>query len=307
MIIADMRSCAVSFSMFQKLVLLVSIVTAQIGATPRPPSTRNIPFVETFERDSKTLVYVAANHHSSVQYPDAMTDPTFRTIESVFSTVLPDAVIIEGVDPSQLQGFLKYAAQCAAANYSVPGAQCEEGAFAAYSAVKNGKPVYTGEPSAADELSFLKAHGYSIQDFFALWIMNNIPPEKRHGQLTDEKFRVLAERVVRNENYELGTAVNFSTDDFAAWYTKRMRVPRNYLDIAANDTAPEPTRGEPDTILHTLSGLVKTVRDQHIVSVITTVLRNHNRVLVVYGASHLDFEWRALVKLMGVPKRSKPF
>jgi hypothetical protein len=232
----------VTFPIFQKLVVLVSAMAPHIGPTPPPPSTRNIPFVETFQRNGKTLIYVAADHHSSLQYPDAMSDPTFRTVQSVFSTALPDAVIVEGVDPSQLQGFLKYAARCSAANYNVPGAQCDEGVFAAYSAVKSGLPVYTGEPAAADELSFLKARGYSIQDFLAFWIMNNIPPEKRHGQLTEEKFRALAERVVRNENYELGTAVDFAADDFAAWYAKRMRAPRNYLDIVANDTAP----GEPE-------------------------------------------------------------
>jgi hypothetical protein len=40
---------------------------------------------------------------------------------------------------------------------------------------------------------------------------------------------------------------------------------------------------------------------------IKTVLKDHNRILVVYGASHLDFEWNELVGFMGVPKKTKLF
>jgi hypothetical protein len=275
-----------------------------VGAPP-PPSTRDIPFVETFQRNGKTLIYVLADHHSPVQYPDAMTDPVFKTIESVFSKTPPDAVIIEGVDPSQIRGFLEYAKGCAAVEYNRPG--CGEPTFTAYSAVKNDLPVYTGEPTARAQLFFFEAQGYSIQDFLAFWIMNNTPPEKRQGQLTENKFRQLVARVVGNENHELGTSVRFTPEDFAAWYAKNMHTPRSYLDIVNEDTNPYPPPQQPKTLLHTLSAVCNKARDENVVSTIKTVLQDHNRVLVVYGASHVDFEWQELVEFMGIPKTTKPF
>jgi hypothetical protein len=57
----------------------------------------------------------------------------------------------------------------------------------------------------------------------------------------------------------------------------------------------------------TLSALSTHGRDESVVKMIKTVLQHHDRVLVVYGASHLDFEWDQLVGLMGIPKKTKPF
>jgi hypothetical protein len=275
---------------------------------PAAPSTRGAPFIETFRRQGKTLIYVLAVHHSSVQYPNPMSDPVFKTIEEVFSRTPPDAVIIEGVDPSQVAAFCEHTVQqCGSAHYNIPGKACDEGTVASYSAMQMGVPVYTGEPSASRQLVVFKAHGYAIQDFLAFWILNNIPQEKRHSPLTEERFRQLVERIVGYENHVLGTSVRFSPEDFANWYAENMPVPRSYLDIDLEDTSPYPSRQSPKTLLHKLSALSTEERDESVLHTIKTVLKDHNRVLVVYGASHLDFEWAGLVEMMGVPKKTKPF
>lgn len=293
--------------MFLKVASLALTTTVFLGA-PKPPSTRHAPFVETFQRNGKTLIYVLAVHHSSVLFPDPMADPVFKTIEHVFSNAPPDAVIIEGVDPSQVSAFCERTVQqCGLAHFNLPGKDCGESSIAAYSAMQVGAAVYSGEPSAADELAFFKAHGYTMQDFLAFWILNNIPQEKRRGPLTEDGFRRLVDRIVGYDNYLLGTSVRFSTDDFARWYIKNMPFPKNHLDIALEDTSPYPQPHGRRTLLHTLSALNTQERDESVVATIKTALQNHDRVLVVYGASHLDFEWRDLVQFMGVPKQTKPF
>lgn len=292
------------------ILLNLAFLAALLGeaaVAQAPPSGVRAPYIETFSRDSKTVVYVATTHHSPLLFPDAMADPAFKTINSILSTSPPNAVIVEGVDPSLLRGFLEFAKQCAAANYNLPGRQCGEAEFAAYSAIKSGAQVYTGEPSAAVELSSFEAQGYSVQDFLAFWIMNNIPPEKRQRQFTEEVFRRLVDRVVGNINHELGTSVRFSPEDFSAWYANKMSSPRNYLEIANEDTNPYPSPDEPKTLLHTLSAVCNKARDENVVATIKSVVSNHARVLVVYGASHLDFEWQDLLSALGVPKYSKPF
>jgi hypothetical protein len=285
----------------------VSLTAALAFGAPPPPSTKHAPFIETFQRDGKTLIYVLAVHHSSLLFPDALTDPVFKTVQSVFTRSSPDAVIVEGVDPSQLSGFLDYSKRCAAVNYNMPGKPCDESAFAAHSATESGAPVYTGEPSAPALLAFFEAQGYSIHDYLAFWIMNNIPQEKRDGQLGEDNFRQLVDHVVANENHLLGTSTRFTAEDFAVWYAKNMQVPRSYLDIAREDANPYPPPEGTKTVFHTLSALSARARDENVVTTIKVALQNHKRVLVVYGASHLVFEWKKLVQLMGSPKRSKPF
>ncbi len=287
--------------------LLYLIGAAFAAAAAPPPSTRDAPFIETFHRNHKTLIYVAAAHHSPLKYPDAFADPTFQIIDSVFLKTPPEAVIVEGVDPSQISGFLDHADQCAAAKFNVPGTHCGEPDLAAYAAQQRGISVYTGEPTARFELSFFQSHGYSIQDFLAFWIMANISFEKSQGQMNEAKFRRVASDVVANLNHSLGASVRFTPDDFAAWYAKHIQTPRNYLDLTNEDAAPYPPPEEPKTVLHTLSALCTEARDKNVAATIKTLLRSHNRVLVVYGASHLDFEWQGLTQLMGVPKKTKPF
>jgi hypothetical protein len=82
--------------------------------------------------------------------------------------------------------------------------------------------------------------------------MNNISQEKRRGALSEDKFRQLVDPVVGYENRLLGISTSFTTEDFAAWYAKNMKTPRNYLDIAQEDTSPYPPSEEPKTLLHTL-------------------------------------------------------
>jgi hypothetical protein len=227
---------------FACLAFFTSVALSSLPA----PSTRDAPFIETFHRGGKTLIYVLAVHHSSIQYPEAMTDPVFKTIDAVFSTMAPDAVIIEGVDPSQVAAFCARRVQeCGTAHYNIPGTACDESAIAAYSATQKGIPVYSGEPSASDELAFFEAHGYTVRDFLAFWVLNNIPQEKRHGPLTEAGFRNLVDRIVGYNNHLLGTSVQFSADDFARWYEKHMSSPRNYLDIEVEDTSPYPGRENP--------------------------------------------------------------
>ena len=59
--------------------------------------------------------------------------------------------------------------------------------------------------------------------------------------------------------------------------------------------------------MHTLSHLSNSIRDANVVTTIQTAFETHNRVLVIYGASHLVFEWDQLIALYGKPKKIKVF
>lgn len=236
-------------------------------------------------------------------WPDAV----FKTIGQVFSSTPPQAVIVEGVDPQDMEGFLQFADRCAAANYSVSDNLCGEPQLVAHSARQIGMPVFTGEPLGAAVLSFFKGRGYSLQDLLAHYVMRMIPFNDRFAQLTETTFPTLVEGVLGQTNHTLGMSVNFTAADFAAWYAKNMRTPVNYLDLTVNETSPALPGEKPTNVLHALSRVSEQVRDENIVRTVKSVTEKYDRVLIVYGASHLEFEWKELVDFLGTPRKSKPF
>lgn len=271
-------------------------------AFTRAPTDAGAPYIETFHRDGKTLVYVAASHHSAIQYPDVFKDPVFKTLSYVFSKVPPNAVIVEGVDPSELSGFRGYAEKCDASKYV--GTYCGEPAYAAHLAIQKGAALYTGEPSARTLLSFFESHGYAIEDYFGFIGMRQIPFARTSRNLN---IHEMVDSVFRQQERLLGTSTNFTEDDFAQWYAKHMPNPRNYIDLTTEDGSPYISAGVPKTLFHTLSRLSVEARDSNVVDTIRSALQAHNTVLVVYGASHLTFEWRELIRMMGKPRRTKVF
>ena len=84
-----------------------------------------------------------------------------------------------------------------------------------------------------------------------------------------------------------------------------MPIPMSYLDITTNDTGPDSSPNA--TKLQKMSAVDSVMRDGSVVGVVKRTLAKHTRVLVVYGASHLVFEWSSLEAFMGVPTSSKPF
>lgn len=288
------------------LLALAAIATPMCSDADSPPSTVLAPFVETYQKQGKTLIYVGAVHHSPLTYPDAMTDPVFETVAKVFSEGAPEAVIVEGVDPSEMSGFLRFSKQCAAANYNLAEQLCDEPEYVAYTATQIGAAVYTGEPSAPAVLSYFESKGYVVQDFLAYYVMINIPVQNHHTPLTSVSFSAFEQKVVKNTEQELGISVPFAAGDFAAWYAKNMPSPPNYFDLTTNDTGPS-IPGQTPTLLSKFSSVDSAMRDGSVVATIQEALGKYDRVLVVYGASHVVFEWNQLEQMLGVPTYSKPF
>ena len=288
------------------LVAIFLFASSPVCLADSPPSTISAPFIETFRQNGKELIYAAVVHHSSLKYPNAMTDPTFETIAQIFAQTPPDAVIVEGVDPPDLSNFLQFAKSCAAANYNLAGRLCNEPAFAAALATGIGAVVYAGEPSGPSVLASFEKQGYVAQDVLAFYIMRMIPVQNNRAPLTSATFSAFEQKVAKDAQRKLGISVPFSPDVFSAWYAKNVPGPANYLVIATNDTGPA-SHGQKPTLLNTLASIDLVMRDGNIVTTIQQAIAKHNRVLVVYGASHLVFEWNQLEQIMGTPTWSKPF
>ncbi len=289
-------------SCFSSVALLMALT-----AIPAPPKDR-FPFVETFQNNGKTLVYVAATHHWPRLFSDAMADPVFKIIKQIFLTTPPDTVIIEGVDPAVDMGrFLDHAKRCAAAGYDLPNQNCGEPAFTAFLASERNISVSTGEPSTQDAVAFMQSHGYSLEDLLSFYVAREITTRNHGAHISEAEFPRLLANTIAYYARLLGNHVLFTLADFNAWYAKNMRTPRNYLDLTSDDLSPAPQARPPTSQLHRISGTLEILRDQSVVSKIKRAFNIQRRVLVVYGGSHLEYEWNDLVQLLGVPKQSRPF
>ncbi|MGJ4932412.1 hypothetical protein ACQR1I_22235 [Bradyrhizobium sp. HKCCYLS2038] len=289
---------------FVAILLFASSPICLAGSTP--PSTINAPFIETYKRSGKELIYLAVVHHSSLKYPNAMSDPTFKTIAQIFAQTPPDAVVVEGVEPQDLSSFLQFARSCAAANFNLSEKICNEPPFAADLATSIGAVVYGGEPQGVSVLAHFEKHGYTAQDVLAYYVMRMVPVQNKHAPLTPETFAAFEQKVTRDARRKLGISEPFSPEDFLAWFVKNKPGPENYLTITANDTGPG-APGQKPTLLNTLTRINLALRDESVVKTIQQALEKHNRVLVVYGSAHLVLEWDQLEQLMGTPTWSKPF
>lgn len=236
-----------------------------------------------------------------------MTDPVFKTVAYEFSLIHPDAVIVEGVDPKDMSGFLQFAKQCAAANYNLTGKVCDEPQFTAVQAMNAGIAVLTGEPADPAIVSYFESQGHTVQDLLAFYVMRMIPVQNNHSPLTQTTFPAFFQSVIQSAEHDLGVNVPFTVDDFAAWYTKNMPLPSSYLEITTNDTGPTPDTSNGPTVLNKLSAADSVMRDGSVVSAIQQATSTYQRILVVYGASHLVFEWSQLIGLLGTPEFTKPY
>ena len=285
----------------------ITLVSISVWADPSAPSTANAPWVETFTDNGKVVVYVGAVHHSPILYPDPMKDPIFETVAYEFSALQPQVVIVEGVDPKDLQGFLQFSKQCAAANYNLAGKICDEPQFAAVEAMNLGAAILTGEPSGPSVVSYFESQGYTIADLLAFYVLRSIPVQNNHVPLTQATFPAFFQSVILGSEQDLGISVPFTVADFTAWYSKNMPAPENYLDISTNDTGPNPDTSNGPTILNKLSATDSVMRDGSVVATIQQATSAYQRVFVVYGASHLVFEWPQLIVLLGIPQFTKPY
>jgi len=99
------------------------------------------------------------------------------------------------------------------------------------------------------------------------------------------------------------TAPDFSAvaslGGFKAWYRRVNGLPfetgYRHDDAYPSEPGARPSRRIEDTI--------SDARDRHIISVIARALETHDRVLVIYGASHSIVERPALEAAFGRPER----
>ncbi|AYG94187.1 hypothetical protein D8I30_02545 [Brevundimonas naejangsanensis] len=251
------------------------------------------PLTAAYQRRFKRLTFVGIEHTTNPQ------SASFAAIEKAFDTLQPRAVIVEGFatlwgpSPSFLLKSL-----------DKPWEQrnsYERGeAFHAVTlAAGRQVPFWGGEPTDSELVDRLLAMGSASADVFAALMFGPLNQDWRSGAFlapTGPDFEVSYARWAADIEQAFANPPPTDLASFQAWYLARFGKP-----IEAD---PEwATRGGPDgdSISERIGGQSNLLRDRHLFELMLKLTNERERVLTVFGSSHLANQWDALKASFGAP------
>lgn len=251
------------------------------------------PLTAAYQQRRKRLTFVGVEHTTDPQ------SASFKAIERAFDTLRPRAVIIEGFattwgpSPSFLLTSL-----------DKPWGQrtsYERGeAFHAITlATQRQIPFWGGEPTDSKLIEQLLAMGHDPADIFAAQMFGPLSQDWRSGVFKEPAgpdFEASYTRWAADVIQAFADPPATDVTSFQAWYLARFGKPIE----ADPDWA---TRGGPsgDSISERIGGQSNLLRDRHLFELMLDLTKEHERVLTVFGSSHLANLWDALKASLGPP------
>lgn len=263
------------------------------------------PFVAEYRLGKKQLVFIAVEHISSIKHPNLLKHPTLLTIEKISDSLDPELSIVEGIPTGEAvnpHSILPKAETCKLQNYQN---DCGESFFVINKAREKKSNFISGEPTDTELLKSIQEYGYTTRDLVGFYFVRKIPQWKRQKNINQSDFLKLALPQLERYRKRIDPQTQFAFSDFESWYTEKMSTPKNYMDFNNNDPAPH---GGPDaTFVQRISNRVTFLRDISLLKRIEDGLSKHNRVLVVYGASHFINLEPPLTNTLGKPVLRKHY
>lgn len=263
------------------------------------------PYVAQYQKGNKHLYYVASEHISTRKYPNVVEHPTLKTIKKIFEEFRPQVVIVEGIDTGDKlspESLLKHADKCEKTSYK---SGCGESFYAINQAREMGSQFVSGEPLHQKVKEELLKLDYKVEDLLGFYLIRQIPQWKRQKIFNKETFEEMANNQLARFEKMIDSQTLFNFEKFDYWYSSKMSKPRSYLDIKNDDPAPH--GGNDATYVQKISHYVTLLRDREVVQRIEAMLNQFDRVLIIYGGSHLVIQEPAINKALGQPKYIKFF
>jgi len=268
--------------------ILGSIMTSEEYAEIR----HDTPYIFELKAGDKELHYFGTPHVRDPQ------DPLFAEIEAAFNKASPDIVFVEGMsnlpkDKARFDEMLKVASREETIDKS------GESGFTCKLAAERGIEWHSPEPSDKDLYDNLLAKGFSKDEIFAWDVFHILPQYNR--QMNRQGFKQYVERFI--EGFKRTT--NWESFDYS--YERAIKLGAEILgrpiDVENEpdatdfiDPIPWEEKKETQTTLNRIGSASSLFRDRKIVSDILEAFKNHNRVFIVYGASHAAMQEPALKK-----------
>lgn len=254
------------------------------------------PFATKYDDGRKRLVYVAGNHTTGIN------SANLKTVKAMFDELAPQAVLVEGFRTKRDFSYKTFDPDSFARDEFRSTA---EAPYALYLANKAGLAVRGGEPFDKELLDTLTRAGYSADDVIGFLVVRMIPSWREDGVIPDDaafKRKVVMYLQMEKQNLHIK---QFGFDELLAWYS-RQGSPE--LPIRAIEYEHlRPYAGEDSTKMQKISFAIDQVREDRFLSQLESLVNRFDRVLVVYGGSHLCRERPMLEKMFGKSNDVKPF
>jgi hypothetical protein len=251
-------------------------------------------FLALYGARGRRLGFVAAHHTTEPQ------SATFRSIDAAFDTVDPAVVLLEGApsqdgyNPRQILSGLVHPSRTALNSWDRG-----EGAYAAAQALARGALILGGEPTDAILFERLSALGFRDDDIFFSALLGPLQQDRdaavfasAHSKAFSSAFNCWSDQLCRRRSRDLA----YQQGAFENWCRNRM----------GQDVFDDPNwlrRGNPgcDGIAAAVNRAANRIRDYHLMDLATRLLKRRQRVVIVFGASHLSSLWRGLAMVFGPP------
>jgi len=258
-----------------------------------------VPFVATYRKGAKRLVFVGAHH---AFHPN---DPTMRAVAAGFAAIHARVVILEGFPtvmgenpPPLVQEAHHYGAP------NAPDFDRGEAIYAASIALSRGIPFVGGEPTQSEQHEVLKAKGFTDGDIAFSSLLGWFSQALRSSDMPDTSMESL-EKIYPKLAKNVMAQIHLEAPTLAVF---RQHYRDTYgVDIVGDDKFPLRIDVVNDNTRNGQQSRVNMVtRDRHLLGLIEQQLAEKQSVLVVYGGSHWSTLSVALEERLGQPK-VRPF
>jgi hypothetical protein len=248
-------------------------------------------------------VFVAAEHRHQTNFPDVQLDPTLKTIAEVTSLNALEVIVVEGLrtgNELSPKSILKRADACESSRYRA----CGEDIFAINQARKHHIAFISGEPSETTIRDEVHKAGYTVQDLLGFYVLRQLAQfTPRAANMTETELTKEIDRILVFFRKQLGTKARFGVGEFKDWYSEHAIRNKSFSQVDTGDVGP--ADGPAATYIQRISHQVSLIRDRAIVKTVERMLESFDRVLVVYGGSHLLRQEPAFAEAMGSAAYSK--
>jgi len=251
------------------------------------------PYVYEAEAGDKKVTYFAPGHSWDPS------NPVWSQLKQKFEEANPDIVLVEGFDNLEERRQQVIEAASKYGEEEVIGRMAESG-LALKLAAERGIDFSSPEPKFSDEIAHLEQQGLSRNAIFAYYIFRMVPQWQQHQ--TKDDFREYIQREI--ENIRRAT----QWDGFDYTYENAERIaqqfwgesinldePEYYADV---DPIPWEEKKDQQTEVNLVARASSRFRDQYVIGQIAEHLKTHDRLFIVYGASHAVMQEPAIKKLM---------
>jgi hypothetical protein len=250
------------------------------------------PYVFRLASGSKELTYFGTRH---IRDPK---DPLFAEIEQALDQAKPDIVFVEGVSVSGDKNVFNNKIEVASREEIIE--KMGESGFLVRLAVEKGIKWHSPEPSDQDLYNYLLEKGFSKDQIFTWEVFHVLPQYNR--LLKHMGFKEYVQPFI----YRFKESTNWENFDYS--YERAIdlgeQILNKKIDVESSpdaldyiDPIPWKEKVTNQTVLNRISETSSLFRDRKIVSDIADGLRTHNKIFVLYGASHAVVQETALKKI----------